>query len=71
MEKRGSKPIRALVQVFSPLKPSQTKEEEMATPIPPGIASPEKVETRLGTLTFFDGFPDESNVEKPYDNLDF
>jgi hypothetical protein len=25
--------------------------------MPPGIASPEKVETRLGTLDFFDGFP--------------
>jgi hypothetical protein len=25
------------------------------TPIPPGIASPDKVETRLGTLSFFDG----------------
>ena len=29
------------------------------------------VETRLGTLTFTDGFPDEATVEKVYDNLDF
>jgi hypothetical protein len=41
------------------------------TPIPPGIASPDKVETRLGTLSFFDGFPDDESVQKLYDNLDF
>ena len=42
-----------------------------STPTPPGIASPDKVETRLGTLSFFDGFPDKATVEKLYDNLDF
>ena len=41
------------------------------TDIPPGIAMPDQVETRLGTLNFFDGFPDKSTVEKIYDNLDF
>ncbi len=41
------------------------------TPIPPGIAIPEKVETRLGTLEFFDGFPSDKTVEILYDNLDF
>ncbi len=44
---------------------------KMTTDIPPGIAAPDKVETRLGTLKFFDGFPDEVSVEKLYDNLDF
>ena len=44
---------------------------KMTTPIPPGIASPDTVETRLGTLKFFDGFPDDASVEKLYDNLDF
>jgi hypothetical protein len=44
---------------------------KMTTSIPPGIAMPEKVETRLGTLKFFDGFPDKPTVEKIYDNLDF
>src|SRR5262245_31699624 len=39
--------------------------------IPPGIASPDKVETRLGTLKFFDGVPDQSTSEKLYDSLDF
>jgi hypothetical protein len=44
---------------------------KMTTEIPPGIASPDKVDTRLGTLKFFDGFPDKATVEKLYDNLDF
>lgn len=44
---------------------------KMTTQIPAGIASPDKVETRLGTLEFFDGFPDDAAVQKLYDNLDF
>ncbi|MDA8486269.1 DUF1254 domain-containing protein [Pseudomonas resinovorans] len=32
--------------------------------------TPDSVETRLGTLNFFDGMPDAATVEKLYDNLD-
>jgi len=42
-----------------------------STPLPPGLASPNKVETRFGTLNFFDGFPDKATAEKLFDNLDF
>jgi hypothetical protein len=42
-----------------------------STPMPPGVAMPDKIETRLGTLNFFGGFPDQASVEKLYDNLDF
>ena len=42
-----------------------------STPMPTGVASPDRVETRLGTLNFFDGFPDQATAEKLYDNLDF
>jgi hypothetical protein len=42
-----------------------------STPRAPGVDTPSKVETRLGTLNFFDGFPDQATVEKCYDNLDF
>jgi hypothetical protein len=42
-----------------------------ATPIPPGLATPDQVDTRLGALRFFDGFPDKATAEKVYDNLDF
>lgn len=44
---------------------------KMTTDIPAGIAAPDMVQTRLGTLSFFDGFPDEATVGKVYDNLDF
>jgi hypothetical protein len=41
------------------------------TPTPPGVAAPDTLETRFGTLHFFGGFPDPASVEKLYDNLDF
>jgi hypothetical protein len=44
---------------------------KMTTDIPPSITTPNKLETRIGTLNFFDGFPDKATVEKVYDNLDF
>jgi len=44
---------------------------KMTTTMPQGIVSPDRVKTRLGTLNFFDGFPDKASVEKRYDNLDF
>jgi len=43
----------------------------MATAVPAGIEAPATVETRLGTLNFFDGFPDDASAEKLFDNLDF
>ena len=44
---------------------------KMTTEIPPGITTPDKVDTRLGTLKFEGGYPDAATVEKVYDNLDF
>ena len=44
---------------------------KMATEIPAAITMPDSVETRLGTLRFTDGFPDDATVEKVFDNLDF
>jgi hypothetical protein len=51
--------------------PATVARPKMATDIPASITTPDRVETRLGTLRFFDGFPDEATVEKVYDNLDF
>jgi hypothetical protein len=48
-----------------------TKKYKMTTDIPENITTPDKVETRLGTLNFFEGLPDQATVEKVYDNLDF
>src|SRR5262245_16295665 len=39
--------------------------------ISPAISTPDKVETRLGTLQFNDGAPNAETVAKIYDNLDF
>ena len=49
----------------------RSKRYKMTTDIPASITTPDKVETSLGTLRFFDGFPDDATVEKLYDNLDF
>lgn len=51
--------------------PVHGQQYKMQTPVPPGVAIPDKVETRLGTLSFFGGFPDAATVDKLYDNLDF
>ena len=42
-----------------------------AAKVPPSIQTPDTVQTRIGTLKFFDGLPDEETVQKVYDNLDF
>jgi len=44
---------------------------KMTTGIPEGITTPASVETRIGTLSYFDGFPDDATTQKVYDNLDF
>ena len=49
-------------------KPPKMK---MTTEVPEGIATPDRLETPLGTLRFFDGVPDEETTQKLYDNLDY
>ena len=39
--------------------------------IPAAITTPDKVETRIGTLDFKDGMPSKETLAKVYDNLDF
>ena len=39
--------------------------------IPPSVTTPDKVETRIGTLDFKDGLPSKATLDKVYDNLDF
>jgi len=36
----------------------------MTTSIPKSILTPDKIETRIGKLEFFDGFPNDETVEK-------
>ena len=46
------------------------KQYKMTTPIAPGVAVPDELETSIGTLKLSDGFPKPDTLEKIYDNLD-
>ena len=71
MKSRFGGVLACLAIVCSSLTTGMAQSQyQYSTPLPPGIASPDKVETRLGTLRFFDGFPDKATVDKIYDNLD-
>ena len=39
--------------------------------VPPFLVTPDKVETRIGTLEFKDGAPSAATADKVYDTLDF
>ena len=43
---------------------------KMTTEVPEGIATPNTLETSIGTLTSVDGVPDAATTQKVYDNLD-
>jgi hypothetical protein len=60
----------SLFMVIATVDAQQVK-YKMTTDIPASITTPDVVETSLGTLRFFDGFPDSATVQKVYDNLDF
>ena len=47
------------------------KPEGFNTPVPAKILTPDRVETRIGTLEFADGFPTEDTSRLLYDHLDF
>jgi hypothetical protein len=53
----------------APMAEAQTAPKYSAK-VPPYITTPDTVETRIGTLKFFDGLPDAQTVRKVYDNLD-
>ncbi len=42
-----------------------------APAMPASISTPDKVESRIGTLEFKDGLPSQATLDKVYDNLDF
>jgi len=49
---------------------AQEPKMEMTTPVPEGIATPDKLETSIGTLTSVNGVPDLKTTQKVYDYLD-
>jgi len=52
------------------LQAAEPPKMKMTTDIPPGVATPNKLKTHLGTLTSFDGVPDKETMQKVYDDLD-
>ena len=58
----------ALIAGIVPLASAETY--KMTTPIAPGVATPDTLETSIGTLKLSDGFPEADTVQKIYDNLD-
>jgi hypothetical protein len=51
--------------------PPADPQYKYSTPMPPGVAISDQVETRLGTLRFDSGVPDQATADKLYDSLDF
>jgi len=51
--------------------PPADPEYKYSTEMPAGVATPDRVKTRLGTLKFDSGVPDQATADKLYDQLDF
>jgi hypothetical protein len=63
--------ILALAMCVPAVHAQNAPKMKMTTEIPEGIATPDKLETRIGVLTSVDGVPDKETARKIYDNLDF
>ena len=67
--------ISAIVAILSTLAPAaawaQNAQPKYSADIPAWITTPDSVETRIGTLRFHNGAPDEETVKRVYDQLDF
>lgn len=49
---------------------AKSSKSKTTTPIPREITTPDRVDTSIGTLKFFDGVPTDETVKTVYDNLD-
>ena len=49
---------------------AQVPKMKMTAPTPESITAPDKLETSIGTMKFFDGVPDEASVDLAYDYFD-
>jgi hypothetical protein len=63
--------VLAGVAVAQPLTgPPADPRYKFSTPIAPGVAVPDKIESSIGTLNLRYGYPKADTVKKIYDNLD-
>ena len=50
--------------------PAGAQQYKYQTPLAPGVATPDRLDTSIGTLNLSDGYPDTATVQKIYDNLE-
>src|SRR5262249_23696599 len=50
---------------------AQSAPPKYSADVPPYITTPDTVETRIGTLKFTNGVPDQKTVQMVYDQIDF
>ena len=62
--------VMCLLVAGTMIAPATARDYKMTTPIAPGVATPDKLETSIGTLKLNDGFPTPETTQKVYDNLD-
>ena len=60
----------SLLYVCAVAATSFAESPKMTTPIASGVATPDRLETSIGTLHLDDGYPAAETIEKVYDNLD-
>jgi hypothetical protein len=68
--KRSARFLSAALVCAMPVLP-HIAGAQTATGIPPAITTPDKIETRIGTLEFKDGAPSAATAEKVLDSLDY
>ena len=59
--------VMCLLVAGTMIAPASARDYKMTTPITPGVATPDTVETSIGTLKFNDGFPTAETTQKIYD----
>ena len=65
-----SKGLAVIALVGSIAATTASAQTSMQTPIAPGVSTPDKLETSIGTLNLSYGYPSRETMEKIYDNLD-
>ncbi|MFH0302162.1 hypothetical protein AAFX91_34270 [Bradyrhizobium sp. 31Argb] len=63
--------VAILASTVVPAFAQELPKHKYSANVPSYILTPDTVQTRIGTLKFFDGLPDKETVEKVYDQLDF
>jgi hypothetical protein len=59
-----------VVLIIAIVFPSAAQQYKMTTPIAPGVAVPDEIDSSIGTLHLSYGYPDNETVQKIYENLD-